>query len=283
MKILAIGAHQDDNEIRVGGMAAKWVKAGHEVRFLSMCNGCGGHHIMTPEQTTKRRAGESAAVAEYLGIQYDVWDIDDCTLMADLETRNRLIRYIRAFSPDLIIAHRTNDYHADHRASGQLVQDASYILTVPHTCPDVPAMRFMPVIVYNEDSFKNPPFEATYIVDMDDEYDKKMNMLNLNESQVYEWLPYTYGQEVPTDEAERRIWLRGTEVTESTTDEEILSRPTSGDWSIRFAKSAAKFRDKLIAKYGEERGRKIRYAEVFQLCEYGTQPTKEFEAALFDL
>ena len=67
MKILAIGAHQDDNEFRVGGMAHKWVKAGHEVRFLSMCNGCGGHHIMTPEETTARRAKESAKVAEYLG------------------------------------------------------------------------------------------------------------------------------------------------------------------------------------------------------------------------
>ena len=53
MKILAIGAHQDDNEFRVGGMASKWTKAGHEVRFLSMCNGCGGHHIMTPEQTVE--------------------------------------------------------------------------------------------------------------------------------------------------------------------------------------------------------------------------------------
>ncbi len=52
MKILAIGAHQDDNEFRVGGMASKWVKAGHEVRFLSLCNGSGGHHIMTPKETT---------------------------------------------------------------------------------------------------------------------------------------------------------------------------------------------------------------------------------------
>ena len=97
MKILAIGAHQDDNEFRVGGMASKWTKAGHEVRFLSMCNGCGGHHIMTPEQTVERRARESQAVAEYLGIVYDVWDIPDCTLFADLETRERLVRYIRDF------------------------------------------------------------------------------------------------------------------------------------------------------------------------------------------
>lgn len=279
MKILAIGAHQDDNEFRVGGMAHKWVQAGHEVRFLSLCNGCGGHHIMTPEETTARRAKESARVAEFLGIEYDVWDIDDCTIVADLPTRERLIRYIRSYSPDLIITHRTNDYHADHRAAGQLVQDASYILTVPHTCPDVPAMREMPVIVYNEDGFKNPVFTATYVIDMNDEIDTKLHIAHLNESQVYEWLPYTHGQTVPEGEAERFAFLKGMEITEDTTDEEVMS--VARGYAVRFAKTAARFRRELIERYGEERGSKVRYAEAFELCEYGKQPSPEMEKELF--
>ena len=56
MKILMIGAHQDDCEFECGGFASKLIKAGHTVQFLSMCNGCGGHHIMTPEETTAKRA-----------------------------------------------------------------------------------------------------------------------------------------------------------------------------------------------------------------------------------
>jgi LmbE family N-acetylglucosaminyl deacetylase len=260
-------------------MAKKWVKAGYEVRFLSMCNGCGGHHIMTPEETVARRARESAAVAEYLGIRYDIWDIDDCTLMADLPTRMRLIRYIREFSPDLIIDHRTNDYHADHRASAQLVADASYILTVPHTCPDVPAMRRMPVIVYNEDRFKNPEFNATYVVDMDGEIDTKLHIAHLNESQVYEWLPYTHEQVVPEGEAERFEWLKGMQITADTTDSDIMA--ASSGYAVRFAKTAARFRRKLIEKYGEECGSMIRYAEAFELSEYGRQPDEALAAALF--
>lgn len=279
MKILAIGAHQDDNEFRVGGMAHKWVQAGYEVRFLSMCNGCGGHHIMTAEETTARRAKESAAVAKFLGIKYDVWDIDDCTLMADLPTRERLIRYIREFSPDLIIAHRTNDYHADHRASAQLVADASYILTVPHTCPDVPAMRRMPVIVYNEDRFKNPLFRADFVVNMDDEIDNKLHIAHLNESQVYEWLPYTHEQTVPEGEAEKFEWLKGMNITADTTDEEIMA--ASSGYAVRFAKTAARFRRELIEKYGAEKGSAIRYAEAFELSEYGRQPDKALAEALF--
>jgi len=282
MKILAIGAHQDDNEFRVGGMASKWVKAGHEVCFLSLCNGSGGHHIMTPKETTARRATESAAVAEYLGIRYDVWDIEDCELVADLATRNRLIRYIREFSPDLIISHRVNDYHADHRAAGQLVQDASYILTVPHTCPDVPAMRFMPVIVCNEDTFKNPAFTPDFVVDMDGEIETKLHIAHLNVSQVYEWLPYTHGDTVPEGEAERKEWLKGMNITEDTTDGEILASQSHG-YAVRFAKTAARFRRELIERYGEERGKKIRYAEAYELCPYGKQPDDALAKALFDL
>ncbi len=279
MKILAIGAHQDDNEFRVGGIAHKWVKAGHTVRFLSMCNGCGGHHIMTPEETSARRFKESQEVAKYLGVEYDIWDIDDCTLMADLETRMRLIRYIREFSPDLIIAHRTNDYHADHRASGQLVQDASYILTVPHTCPEVPAMRYMPVIMYNEDRFINPEFKATHIVDLDDEIETKLHICHLNECQVYEWLPYTHGETVPEGEKERYEWLKGMDITSETTDEEVMA--ASRGYAVRFAKTAARFRKELIERYGEERGSKVRFAEAFELCAYGEKPTEEFNKELF--
>ena len=234
---------------------------------------------MTPEETIARRAKESAAVAELLGITYDVWDVDDCNLVADLATRKRLIRYIREFAPDLIIAHRPNDYHADHRASGQLVMDASYLLTVPNECPDAPAMRYMPVIMYNEDGFKNPDFCPTVVLDMDDEIDTKLTIADLNVSQVYEWLPYTHGEEVPEGKEERFAFLKGMEITQDTTDEEVMAA-TRG-YSVRFAKTAARFRKQLIERYGEEKGSKIRYAEAFELCDYGQPLTEELKKALF--
>lgn len=281
MKVLMIGAHQDDNEFRCGGLAYKYVKMGYEVKFLSMCNGCGGHHILGPKEISARRAKESQAVAELLGIQYDIWaDIDDCNIVCDLATRKRLIRYIREFNPDLVIAHRPNDYHADHRVSGQLVQDASYLLTVPNECPDVPAMKSMPVILYNEDKFKYPPFSGDIIVPVDDVLDIKLKIADLNVSQVYEWLPYTHGEEVPETDEERFEWLKGMEITEDTTDEEII-RAERG-YAVRYAKTAARFRKELIEQYGVDRGSKIRYAEAYEICEYGRQPDSEIKKKLFN-
>ena len=279
MRILMIGAHQDDNEFRCGALAKKYVDMGYEVTFLSMCNGCGGHHILSPEETTAVRAKESAKVAQLLGITYDVWDIDDCSIVADLETRRKLIRYIRKISPDLIIAHRTNDYHADHRAAGQLVMDASYLLIVPHECPDVPAMKNAPVIMYFEDRFKNPEFEADVVIDIDNEIDIKLQIADINVSQVYEWLPYTDGETVPEDPKERFEWLKGMEITSETTDEEVNA--ANRGYSVRYAKTAARFRDKLIERYGFERGSKVRYAEAYQVCDYGSPLTPELEKKLF--
>lgn len=281
MKILMIGAHQDDNEFRCGALAHKYVQLGHTVKFLSMTHGNGGHHILSNEETVARRAEESRKVKEFLGIEYDIWSNNDCEIMPDLENRQRLIRYIREFSPDLVISHRTNDYHADHRAVGLLVQDASYLLIVPHTCPDVPAMKEMPVIMYYEDRFKNPDFRPDIVIDTDAEIDVKLHIADLNVSQVYEWLPYTYGEldKVPTDPKERFEWLKGMNITADTTDEEIMAA-TRG-YAVRFAKTAARFRKELIEKYGEERGSKIRYAEAYEVCDYGKPLTEEMKKEFF--
>ena len=280
MNILMIGAHPDDCDFRCSGLAYLYARDGHRVRFLSMCDGSGGHHEMSCEETAARRRGEAREAGRAIGIEYDVWDIPDCELVCDLETRKRLIRYIRAFRPDAIFCHRTNDYHADHRAAGLLVQDASYLLIVPHFCADAPALREMPVILFFDDAFQNPPFRADVVIGIDDVVENKFRMLDRHVSQVYEWLPYTHGtlEQVPKDPAARYAWLHGDPVTKDTSDEEVL-RLTG--YSRRFALPAAKYREALIRRYGPERGGKIRFAEAYSVSEYGSPLTEEKARVLF--
>jgi len=271
MKIMMVGAHPDDVEFRGAGLARKLLKQGHEVEFLVLCNGSRGHHIMSTTETAHVRAGEAAAVKEVLGLtEYKIWDVEDCELEPTLANRRRLTCDIRAFAPDIIIGHRTNDYHTDHRAAGQLLKDASYMLIVPHECPEALAMRKMPVIMYFEDRFKDPTFKADVIVDVTSEMDAKVAAADKNVSQVYEWLPYSECTEAPTDPKERIAWLWDG-VNKDTTDEEVL-KIGHNRISARAAKTAARFRKELIDRYGEA-GRHIRFAEAFQICEYGTVPS----------
>jgi len=284
LKVLMIGAHLDDNDFCGGGLALKYLSLGHSVRFLSMCNGCGGHHIHTPEEIAARRYKEAQAVAALTGIEYDVWDINDCELMVDLETRKRLTCYIREYAPDIIFTHRTNDYHADHRNAAMLVQDASYLLIVPNFCPEAPAMKEMPVIMFFRDRFKNPVFTPDVAVDIDDVMDKKFEMFNCHVSQVYEWLPYTYGtiDDVPNEPEKRLDWLRSPKVPRGRvlSLEEIIAEKKPGHHEYREAVYAAQYRDLLVKQYGEA-GKKTIFAEVFQTSEYGTPLTEENRAVLF--
>lgn len=280
IRAMMIGAHPDDCEFRYGGLVQKYVAAGHKVKFLSMCDGSGGHHIMEPAAIAARRKGEIQAVAKMVGIEYDVWDIPDCELNADLETRKRLVREIRQFNPDIIFSHRANDYHVDHRNAGLLVQDASYLLIVPHFCPDVPAMKKTPVIMHCFDKFQNPPFQADVVVPIDDELDRKIELLACHESQLFEWLPYTVGilDQVPEGKEARIAWLHEPRIPrDGNFDEEFVlnAKLLSDESEYREAVPAIKYRQKLIEQYGEEKGRAILFAEAFAVCEYGAALPKE--------
>lgn len=284
LRIMVVGAHPDDCDFSYGGIALKYAAAGHKVKFLSLCNGCYGHHIMTPQETAARRYLETQAAASVAGIEYDVWDVNDCELMADMENRKRLVREIRAFQPDVLFSHRPNDYHADHRNAAVLVQDASYLLIVPGFCPEVPAMRVMPTILYCWDRFQQPPFRADVVIGIDDVIDKKFEMMDCHVSQVYEWLPYSHCEEdhVPAEPAKRLQWLHGEPIDRSSEpeDEKILTQHIQPHSEADEAWLASIYRQKLIGRYGEA-GRNIHFAEAFGACEYGTPLTEESQKTLF--
>ena len=176
LRILIIGAHPDDGDIKAGGTAAKWCALGHVVQFVSLTNGQAGHHTMYGPGLANRRKAEAQAAGAIIGATYEVFDHPDGELDDRLEYRHQVIRLVRSFRPDLIITHRSNDYHPDHRFAGLLVQDASYLLTVPAVCSDVPYLAVCPVILYFSDAFQKPNrFEPHVVVDIEDEFDQFIN------------------------------------------------------------------------------------------------------------
>lgn len=265
LNILIIGAHPDDPDFSAGGTAALYARLGHRVKLVSLTNGDAGHHEMGGAPLAWRRREEAAAAGRALGVEYITLDIHDGALLPTLDNRNLVIALIRHFQPDLIMTHRPNDYHPDHRYASQLVQDASYMVTVPNVVSHVPHLTVMPVIVYTWDDFRKPyPFEADVVVAIDDVIEQKLDALHCHTSQMYEWLPYNgrYLDQVPQDAPKRRAWL--TQFREP-----------------RMRRVADLYRDKLVMNYGEEGGKQVRYAEAFETCEYGSPLTEENRRVLF--
>src|SRR5262249_28005121 len=165
LRLLIIGAHPDDADYHAGGTAALYRAAGHIVKMVSLTNGDAGHHLLRGPELARRRKAEAAAAGTVIGADYDVLDNPDGELLPTLENRRQVIRLIRSFRPDLVLTHRPNDYHPDHRYTSQLVQDAAYMVTVPAVAPDTPHLAANPVIAYLPDDFQKPyPFRPSVVV-----------------------------------------------------------------------------------------------------------------------
>lgn len=266
LRIIAFGAHPDDNELRLAGTAAKWAALGHQVKFVSVTNGDIGHWREAGGPLARRRTAEVEQVAKLLGITTEVLDIHDGELEPTMENRRTITRLIRDWKADIVLGHRPNDYHPDHRAVGQLVQDASYMVTVPFFCPDTPHLERNPIFLSYEDRFTRPaPMHADIVVAIDDVVEKKLAAVEAMPSQFYEGGANGGPDLVPEDEAGRT--RRKNEVRES--------------FRRRFASTAQRFRDKLRELYGAQRGDAVQYAEAFEVSEYGRRPSPEEIRKLF--
>lgn len=266
LRIIAFGAHPDDCELQAGGTAAMWASKGHKVKFVSVTNGDIGHWREAGGPLAKRRLAEVKKAAETLGIEVEVFDIHDGELLPDLEARKKVTIAIREWKADIVIGHRPNDYHPDHRYTGILVQDAAYMVTVPFFCPDVPHLTSNPVFMYYPDRFQKPnPFKPDVVVATDSVIEKRLDALDAMPSQFYEGGANGNESLVPTDPEKKKA----------------RAKAVRDNFTNRYASQANRFRKELIDWYGEEKGKAVKYAEAFEICEYGKQPNKAELARLF--
>lgn len=266
LRILCLGAHPDDCELKAAGVAAKWAALGHHVKFVSVTNGDVGHWLSAGGPLARRRLTEVQRCAKVLGIETQVLDIHDGELLPTLENRKLITTLIRQWKADIVMGHRPNDYHPDHRNVGMLMQDAAYMVTVPFFCPDIPHLSRNPLFLFYEDGFKKPNlFSGDVVVAIDDVIEKKLLSTELLESQFYEGGCCSELKELPR------------------TDEEKAARKAlvRKRFDARFASTADRFRTTLARWYGKDKGEKVRYAEAFEICEYGRQPNVEELRKLF--
>lgn len=263
INVIVFGAHPDDCDIDAGGTAILLARMGHKVKFVSLTNGDAGHYDKGGGALAKIRIAEAKEAGKRFGVEYTVLDNHDGELMPTLENRLKVIREIRKWNADVVIAPRPNDYHPDHRYTGILVQDAAYMVIVPNVAPDTPPLKKNPVFLYSEDDFKRPnPFNPDIVINIDSVFDQKIYAMAAHESQFFEWLPWTSGNldKVPKGEKERLEML--------------------ANW-----RSSAPNKTALttLKKWYGDKSSEVKHVESFEICEYGKQPTDEELRKLFPM
>jgi LmbE family N-acetylglucosaminyl deacetylase len=189
--------------------------------------------------------------------------------MPTLENRQQIIRLIREWQADVVMAHRPYDYHSDHRYTGVLVQDAAFNVTIPTYSPNTPRLERNPVFLFYYDKFQRPyPFQADIVVGIDDVFEKKVDALMALESQLFET--------VYADEATREKQLA--EMPKDTAGRRAIAHKRFAE---RDGRIAEQYREALGKWYAPDKARTIKYAEAFEICEYGSQPTAEEIRRLF--
>lgn len=264
-RVIVFGAHPDDAELSAAGVANLWSQEGADVKFVAMTNGDAGHFSQAGGPLAQRRAAEVGQCAEILGLTNEVFDIHDGELMPSLENRRKVVRAIREWDADIVIGHRRWDYHPDHRYTGELVEDAAVLVVAPFFEPLTPGVDRNPIFLHDHDGFDKPyPFEPDIVVSIDESAEAKWDCIRAMPSQMAD-----------ADSWQGR-YLPGVPETQEERAEFILDYIKQ-----RFAAVADQYRDRLIELYGEEEGSAVVYAEAFEICQYGRQPSIEELKELF--
>jgi len=269
MRVMFITAHPDDADIRCGCLAAKLVDKGYEVKFVAVADGRFGHQRLTPEETARTRRAETLEAAKRLKLHsYDIYGLEGTSFVSDGKTRRLMATKIREFAPDVIVTHRTCDYHVDHRMTGMIVQDVGYMLGVPHWAAEAPALRRRPVIFVMSDEFTVPrELRPDGLVDCTPYMGRWCDALDAQVSQFYDWLPWDKGVEAEvralgdrSDIAARDAYLKKY-------------------WAKRKKDDAARF---SAAWQAQHPGKPVpEYVESYEISEYGRAPTEEDLDRLF--
>jgi bacillithiol biosynthesis deacetylase BshB1 len=123
LDILAIGAHPDDVELGCGGTLAKMIFQNKKVGILDLSQGELG--TRGTAETRKKESEEATRILS-LSVRENL-NFRDGFFFNDEKHQLEIIKILRKYKPDIVLANATDDRHPDHGKSAKLVYDACFL------------------------------------------------------------------------------------------------------------------------------------------------------------
>ncbi len=177
MDALAFGAHADDVELGCGGTLVKLSALGHRTGVVVLTQG-----EMATRGSAEIRAREFTNAARIMGLTvHQMLDIPDGRVEVTWENKLKIIGVLRAHKPKIVFAPYWVDRHPDHEQASHLVRQAAYLSGLRKIETGEPPFRPYKIIYY-QTRFE---FTPSFIVDISDAHERKMNAVRAYESQFH--------------------------------------------------------------------------------------------------
>jgi bacillithiol biosynthesis deacetylase BshB1 len=183
LDILAIGVHPDDVELGCSGTLINEIKNGKKAGIIDLTQG-----ELGTRGTIDTRYAEAEAAARIIGVEArENLKMRDGFFRNDEEHQLKLIKTIRKYQPDIILANVLNDRHPDHGRAGQLIADSAYLsgLVKIETLDDngSPQPKWRPnyVLHYLQDWFHEPDL----LIDISEAFEQRMKAVNAYTTQFH--------------------------------------------------------------------------------------------------
>jgi bacillithiol biosynthesis deacetylase BshB1 len=175
--VLAIAAHPDDIELICGGTLIRAQMLGRKTGILDLAAG-----ELASRGTPELRAKEAAKAAKVMGVSVRKnLGLPDGGITNTPATRAMVAVVIRQLKPSVVITHSLHGRHPDHPIVAQLVRDACFVAGLKLVEQDIPPHR--PRKVIHALSFREDNQKPTFVVDISDAFEKKLEAIGCYKSQ----------------------------------------------------------------------------------------------------
>lgn len=177
LDVLAVMAHPDDVELLCGGALIRSADLGERTGAVDLTRGERG-----TRGSAELRAQEAERAAAVLGLAVRRnAGLADAGLQSTPEARRVVVELIRELRPRVVVTHWPEGRHPDHRAAADLAYDASFLAGLTNFPAE--GEKHRPEKVVHAAAFRDDVEKPTFVVDVTDQHDRKLEALACYESQ----------------------------------------------------------------------------------------------------